>query len=67
LHAVLFVESNPIPVKAAQAQLGLCTDEVRLPLTRASVATQQKLLSIMVPVTQAEEHAAHRPGMALAS
>jgi 4-hydroxy-tetrahydrodipicolinate synthase len=67
LHAVLFVESNPIPVKAAQAQLGLCTDEVRLPLTRASVATQQKLLPIMVPIMQAEEHAAHRPGMVLAS
>jgi 4-hydroxy-tetrahydrodipicolinate synthase len=67
LHVVLFVESNPIPVKAAQAQLGLCSDEVRLPLTRASAATQQKLLSLMVPIMQAEEHAAHRPEMALAS
>lgn len=66
LHAALFVESNPIPVKAALAQLGLCSDEMRLPLTRASVATQQKLLSVMIPIMQAEEHAAHAPAMAMA-
>ena len=67
LHAALFVESNPIPVKAALAQLGLCSDRVRPPLTRASVATQQKLLSVMIPIMQAEEHAAHAPAMAMAS
>ncbi len=32
LHEGLFVESNPIPVKAALAMLELCTDAVRLPL-----------------------------------
>jgi len=67
LHVALFVESNPIPVKAALAQLGLCLDEMRLPLTRASVATQQRLLSVMMPIMQAEEHAAHTPAMAMAS
>ena len=40
---------------------------MRLPLTRASVATQQKLLSVMIPIMQAEEHAAHGPAMAIAS
>jgi 4-hydroxy-tetrahydrodipicolinate synthase len=67
LHAALFVESNPIPVKAALANLGLCGGEVRLPLTRATLATGEKLLAVMTPVMQAEEHAARRPMLALAS
>jgi len=67
LHAVLFNESNPMPVKAALASLGLCTDEVRLPLTRATLATQEKLLVVMPPVMLAEEHAARQPIFALAS
>jgi 4-hydroxy-tetrahydrodipicolinate synthase len=67
LNAVLFNESNPIPVKAALASLGLCTDEVRLPLLRASLATQEKLLAAMPPVMLAEEHAALQPMFALAS
>jgi 4-hydroxy-tetrahydrodipicolinate synthase len=67
LHAVLFRESNPIPVKAALAGLGLCSDEVRLPLTRATLATQEKLLAVMPPVMLAEEHAARQQFSALAS
>jgi 4-hydroxy-tetrahydrodipicolinate synthase len=66
LHAVLFRESNPIPVKAALASLGLCTDEVRLPLTRATPATQERLLAVMPPVRLAEEHAAQRTVCAMA-
>lgn len=34
-----FVESNPIPVKAAMALRGLCQSEVRLPLSQASDKT----------------------------
>jgi 4-hydroxy-tetrahydrodipicolinate synthase len=34
LHRLLFVESNPIPVKWAMHQMGLMNDEIRLPLTR---------------------------------
>ena len=67
LHAALFKESNPIPLKAALASLGLCTDEVRLPLTRATLATQERLLAVMPEVMLAEEHAAHGPPYALAS
>jgi 4-hydroxy-tetrahydrodipicolinate synthase len=67
LHAALFVESNPIPLKAALAQLGLCSGEVRLPLTRATPAAQEKLLAAMAAVMLAEEHAARRPALALAS
>ena len=34
LFDALFCETNPIPLKAAIAALGWCTDEIRLPLTR---------------------------------
>lgn len=36
LHDALFVESNPAPAKYAASLLGLCTDEVRLPIVPAS-------------------------------
>ncbi len=39
LMDALFVESNPIPLKAALKLLGFGTDAVRLPLVPASVAT----------------------------
>ena len=32
LFRALFVETNPIPVKAAASLLGLCSDEMRLPM-----------------------------------
>lgn len=35
-----FVESNPVPVKAGLALMGLCTDEMRLPLTTATEKTK---------------------------
>lgn len=36
LHKALFIESSPAPVKYAASALGLCRDEVRLPLVKAS-------------------------------
>ena len=36
LHRALFLDASPAPTKAALASLGLCTDEVRLPLTPCS-------------------------------
>lgn len=39
----LFVETNPIPVKAALGLLGHCRPEPRLPLTPASAATRAVL------------------------
>ena len=32
LFRALFVETNPIPVKTAASLLGLCSDEMRLPM-----------------------------------
>jgi len=39
----LFVESNPIPLKAGLKMLGLGEDHVRLPLTSATEATRTRL------------------------
>lgn len=43
LVKALFVETNPIPVKAAAAMLGLCANELRLPLTPLSTAHRRPL------------------------
>ncbi|MBI3802403.1 MAG: 4-hydroxy-tetrahydrodipicolinate synthase [Nitrospirae bacterium] len=43
LHQVMFVETNPIPVKAALALMGKCTDEVRLPLWKLSDENAKKV------------------------
>lgn len=41
VHKALFCESSPQPVKYAASRLGLCGDEVRLPLVRASEAARK--------------------------
>ena len=43
LHKSLFVESNPAPVKYAAKLLGLCDDEIRLPLVKIKKETQEKV------------------------
>jgi 4-hydroxy-tetrahydrodipicolinate synthase len=47
LHRVLFVESNPIPVKWAVQQLGLCESGIRLPLTPLSEQYHDTVLAAM--------------------
>lgn len=42
-----FIESNPIPVKAGMAFLGLLEDSLRLPLTSASAATRAAMEEIL--------------------
>lgn len=44
----LFCESNPAPVKYAAQTLGLCSDEVRLPLIPASKAAREKVDAALV-------------------
>ena len=43
----LFSETSPIPVKAAMAKLGLCEDELRLPLVPMQPAPREKMYAIM--------------------
>jgi len=43
LMDALFLESNPVPLKAAMARAGIGSDAVRLPLVPASEATRARL------------------------
>lgn len=47
LYKACFVESNPIPAKAALSLLGLCGNTMRLPLTSATDGTYELLRSIL--------------------
>lgn len=47
LIRALFLETNPIPVKAALAMMGYCRDEVRLPLVPMSEAPRARLRTVM--------------------
>jgi 4-hydroxy-tetrahydrodipicolinate synthase len=43
----MFIESNPVPVKAAVALMGKASDEVRLPLAPLGEGNKAKLVAIM--------------------
>ena len=43
LHKALFIESNPAPVKYAAKVLGLCNDDIRLPLVNIKKETKQEI------------------------
>jgi len=43
LHAAMFCETNPIPVKYAASLMGLCTSEIRLPLVEPSTAAKERV------------------------
>jgi len=44
---VNFVESNPIPIKAAMAAMGLMDDTYRLPLVPASPAARDRIITVL--------------------
>ncbi len=48
LHAALFAESSPAPVKFAASLLGLCENEVRLPLATIKPETEGLVRDAMV-------------------
>jgi 4-hydroxy-tetrahydrodipicolinate synthase len=47
LARVLFLETNPIPIKAALAMMGYCRDELRLPLLPMSDVPRAQLRGVM--------------------
>lgn len=47
LYKACFVESNPIPIKAALSILGLCTPCMRLPLVEASESTFELMKGLL--------------------
>ena len=46
----LFIETNPVPIKAACAKLGLCREEYRLPLVKMKPDNRRKLHDTMKAV-----------------
>ena len=48
LHNSMFIESNPSPVKYAAKLLGLCEDDVRLPLVKVTVPTKEAVKKALV-------------------
>ena len=61
LNQALFLESNPVPLKAALAMLRLCGPDVRLPLIRASRPTRERLAEILFEIAGAEDAIATKP------
>jgi len=47
LHDVLFAETSPGPVKYALSLMGLCSDELRLPLVSPSAATKARVKAVL--------------------
>ena len=60
LHAALFLEANPIPLKRALSRLGLMGDGLRLPLTPLSLEADRKLERVLKAILPAEEKEAMR-------
>jgi 4-hydroxy-tetrahydrodipicolinate synthase len=50
LNKTLFIESNPIPVKAGVEMMGLCGPEIRMPLMPITDASRAKLRAAMEAV-----------------
>jgi len=48
IHNSMFIESNPSPVKYAAKLLGLCSDEVRLPLVKVTEPTKNIIKKVLV-------------------
>jgi 4-hydroxy-tetrahydrodipicolinate synthase len=47
LHKALFTDASPAPTKFALAHLGLCAEDARLPIVRASEASRAEVLAAM--------------------
>ncbi|HRK98210.1 MAG TPA: 4-hydroxy-tetrahydrodipicolinate synthase [Alphaproteobacteria bacterium] len=56
LHKALFVESSPAPVKYGASLLGLCSDEVRLPLVSASANARVVVGRVMTELGLIDGH-----------
>jgi 4-hydroxy-tetrahydrodipicolinate synthase len=52
-----FAESNPIPVKALMAQMGLLEEHYRLPMVAPRPETREKLARVLASVAPAAVHA----------
>ncbi len=55
VHKSLFIESNPSPVKYAAKLIGLCDDEVRLPLVRIMESTKSEVKKSLISAKLIDE------------
>ena len=55
LHKSLFIESNPSPVKYAAKLIGLCDDEVRLPLVKIMENTKNEVKKSLISAKLIDE------------
>lgn len=58
LHDVMFIESNPGPVKYAVSRLGLCEPDMRLPLVPVTDATKQAVDAVLTKLGLVQAKAA---------
>jgi 4-hydroxy-tetrahydrodipicolinate synthase len=58
LHDVLFVETNPGPVKYAASRLGICSAEMRLPMVPVTEGAKKKIDAALVQVGLLQAQAA---------
>ncbi|MEW6556418.1 MAG: 4-hydroxy-tetrahydrodipicolinate synthase [Elusimicrobiota bacterium] len=47
LIKAMFIETNPIPIKTAMGLMGLCSDELRLPMCNMDDKNKEKLVKVM--------------------
>ena len=47
LHKALFLDNSPAPTKFALAHLGLCSDDIRLPIAPCAEAVKAEILAAM--------------------
>lgn len=59
LCGALFVETNPVPVKAAAELLGLATSEVRLPLVPLEAASRQRVFEALLACPHTADRVLH--------
>ena len=52
VHKSLFIESNPAPVKYAAKLLGLCSDEIRLPLVNIKKDTEEVVKLSLIHISE---------------
>ena len=55
VHKSLFIESNPSPVKYAAKLIGLCDDEVRLPLVKIMESTKSEVKKSLISAKLIDE------------
>jgi 4-hydroxy-tetrahydrodipicolinate synthase len=48
LHDAMFCEASPAPVKFAASLLGMCSDEVRLPIVAATESARKRVRETMI-------------------